>query len=263
MQDGEYCDDIVASMRAQDIVPTEIVMVAPTRALVVQSLVGIHAYLGLSLHTLLLGVDLLDRYLARATQDYNAHAIILTAYRLAAKYEEDKLPYEIRSLSRYSEFANGDAPQALLHSLEYHVCETLEYSLGQPTSLEYLELLLGGEVPAECQFLLHVMLACVFWSRFTAYHKACAVGFFMDLPLFGFNNGPSRVTMDEDANRCFRDLVRILFRLSQVNPDKVEPFPLLKFYAYLTTLFAADVSATCAKQAALWRRVLLECDPQY
>ena len=105
------------------------------RTLLVNWMVAVHEQFKLSLDTLHISVDILDRYLQKMPVTKKKLQLVgITAMFIAAKYEEIYHP----SISEFVYISSGLYSMEQIREMEIRVLRTLEYQLGKPNPLTFL-----------------------------------------------------------------------------------------------------------------------------
>lgn len=161
--EAEYRDDIVAHMaRMQDKTLPEASMMDlqpelewHMRPYLLDFIVETHVTLRLQPQTLFLAVNLIDRYCSKRVV-YKKHYQLVgcTCLWIAAKYEDKKS--RVPTISDLKHMCCGAYEEDMFCQMEGHVLNTLEWTVGHPTTDSYLDLVLGPDSATVTPTVRHV-----------------------------------------------------------------------------------------------------------
>lgn len=143
---AEYTNDIFAHLysREEATVPERNYTVKSNktyyrpsvRAILVDWLVEVHEKFQCFQETLLLAINIMDRFLAKTTKvgTDKLQLVAVTALFIAAKYEEIHLP----KLAEYAYITAGAASKTSIRKAELFILSTLNFDLGWPNPLNFV-----------------------------------------------------------------------------------------------------------------------------
>lgn len=147
----EYRDDLIQSMKeveAKTMPVASMIDIQPElewfmRPYLLDFLVDTHLTLKLSSQTLLLAVNLVDRYCSKRVVAKKHYQLVgCTALWIASKYEDKKS--HIPSISELINMCCGVYEEAMFLQMEGHILNTLDWSIGHTTLDAYIYLFLGS-----------------------------------------------------------------------------------------------------------------------
>lgn len=182
---AEYAEEVVENMRLHELrmqpVPADFltkqeVISDKMRSILVDWLVEVHLKFKLTADSLLLTVQLLDRFLAaKSVQRSQLQLVGVTCLLLAAKYVEVYAP-EVRDFVNITDRAYT---RREIMDMEVQVLTVLKFRLQLPSPLVFLKRfarLLGADAQLEClaQYILELSLVDARMSRYQPSHVASA-----------------------------------------------------------------------------------------
>ncbi|RDW25634.1 cyclin-like protein [Yarrowia lipolytica] len=161
--EAEYKDDIIAhmaTMQQQTLPEASMMDLQPElewhmRPYLLDFIVETHVTLRLQPQTLFLAINLIDRYCSKRVV-YKKHYQLVgcTCLWIAAKYEDKKS--RVPTISDLKHMCCGAYEEDMFCQMEGHVLNTLEWTVGHPTTDSYLDLFLGPESQQVTQTIRHV-----------------------------------------------------------------------------------------------------------